>query len=329
MAIFGGGGADGNAAGGGVRADGIAIEIGSIGIACVFQLLRQRIPLELEGMRLVVGQILNGALPVLEVVDGVAVQRDGLHAPCVGDDRDGISSPGDQINPRAQNFKPIRFRPVVCRPDVIAAKNGTIAYAGPILRLSPFPSVFSAHKSNCCNFILKSASSQLSRQINVAPTITIGKVIIAFKDTARNFDSRRIHCHFCIFGMPVIYPSGIETLLKSTAGDFNGSDFILQSPCGRAVIPLKYHSAVELAAIDMKLKCIINIITVGRTNEILGVSGIRNRSIKSAAVDRDTAIAFNQDNAVISAAKCAALHGKAAGLLYSHTAANNNCTLCT
>ena len=48
MAIFGGGGADGNAGGGGVRADGIAIEIGSIGIACVFQLLRQRIPLELE-----------------------------------------------------------------------------------------------------------------------------------------------------------------------------------------------------------------------------------------------------------------------------------------
>ena len=69
--------------------------------------------------------------------------------------------------------------------------------------------------------------------------------------------------------MPVIYPSGIETLLKSTAGDFNGSDFILQSPCGRAVIPLKYHSAVELVAIEMKLKGIIKIITVGLTNEIL------------------------------------------------------------
>ena len=86
MAIFGGGGADGNAGGGGVRADGIAIEIGSIGIACVFQLLRQRIPLELDGMRRGVGQILNGAIPVLEVIDGVAVQLDGLHAPCVGDD---------------------------------------------------------------------------------------------------------------------------------------------------------------------------------------------------------------------------------------------------
>ena len=91
MAIFGGGGADGNAAGGGVRADGIAIEIGSIGIACVFQLLRQRIPLELEGMRRAVVHPLNFALPVLGVVDGVAVQRDGLHAPCVGDDSDGIA----------------------------------------------------------------------------------------------------------------------------------------------------------------------------------------------------------------------------------------------
>ena len=86
IAIFGGGSADGNAGGGGFRADGIAIEIGSIGIACVFQLLRQRIPLELDGMRRGVGQILNGAIPVLEVIDGVAVQLDGLHAPCVGDD---------------------------------------------------------------------------------------------------------------------------------------------------------------------------------------------------------------------------------------------------
>ena len=92
IAIFGGGSADGNAGGGGFRADCIAIEIGSIAIACVFQLLPQRIPLELEGMRLVVGQILNGALPVLGVVDGVAVQRDGLHAPCVGDE--GNAFPG-------------------------------------------------------------------------------------------------------------------------------------------------------------------------------------------------------------------------------------------
>ena len=56
---------------------------------------------------------------------------------------------------------------------------------------------------------------------------------------------------------------------------------------------------------------------------------MRNRRIKFAAVDRDTAIAFNQNNAVISTAKCTAIHGKAAWSIYSHTIANNNCTLYT
>ena len=79
----------------------------------------------------------------------------------------------------------------------------------------------------------------------------------------------------------------------------------------------------------MKLKGIIKIITVFRMNEIVGVTEIRNRRIKSAAVDRDTAKAFNQNNAVIRAAKRTAIHGKAADLLYSHTTGNNNCTLYT
>ena len=74
------------------RTGDIMLALGLIGIACVFQLLRQIFPLELEGMRRAVVHPLNGALPVLEVVDGVAVQRDGLHAPCVGDDRDGVGS---------------------------------------------------------------------------------------------------------------------------------------------------------------------------------------------------------------------------------------------
>lgn len=63
---------------------------GSIAIARVLQLLRQRIPLKLEGMRRAVVHPLNGALPVLGV-DLLAVQLDGLHhAPCVGDDSDGV-----------------------------------------------------------------------------------------------------------------------------------------------------------------------------------------------------------------------------------------------
>ena len=65
------------------RTGDIAVALCAIAVACVFQLLRQRIPLELEGMRRAVVHPLNGALPVLEVVDGVAVQRNGLHSPCV------------------------------------------------------------------------------------------------------------------------------------------------------------------------------------------------------------------------------------------------------
>ena len=76
----------------------IMLALGSIAIACVFQLLRQRIPLELEGMRRAVVHLLNCAIPVLGVVDGVAVQRDGLHhTPCVADDLDGSARVKFQI----------------------------------------------------------------------------------------------------------------------------------------------------------------------------------------------------------------------------------------
>ena len=66
------------------------LAFGSIAITRIYQFGRQRLPLEGEGMRLAVVHPLNGALPVLGVVDGLAVQRDGLHVPCVGDDSDGI-----------------------------------------------------------------------------------------------------------------------------------------------------------------------------------------------------------------------------------------------
>ena len=80
------------------RTGDIMLALGSIAIACVFQLLRQRIPLELEGMRRAVVHLLNCAIPVLGVVDGVAVQRDGLHhTPCVADDLDGSARVKFQI----------------------------------------------------------------------------------------------------------------------------------------------------------------------------------------------------------------------------------------
>ena len=71
----------------------------------------------------------------------------------------------------------------------------------------------------------------------------------------------------------------------------------------------------------MKLKGIIILVRVYRVNNIVGVSGIRNRRIKSAAVDRDTASAINQNNAAIRAAKRTAIHGKAASIV------NKNCML--
>ena len=71
------------------RTGDIMIASGIVAIARIYQFTRQRIPLEFDGMRRAVVHLLNCALPVLEVVDGVAVQRDGLHAPCVGDDLDG------------------------------------------------------------------------------------------------------------------------------------------------------------------------------------------------------------------------------------------------
>jgi len=76
------------------RTGDIVLALGSVAVARVLQLLRQRISLELEGMRRAVVHPLNCALPVLGVVDGFgAVQRDGLHhAPCVGDDSDGVGN---------------------------------------------------------------------------------------------------------------------------------------------------------------------------------------------------------------------------------------------
>ena len=72
----------------------IMLALGGVAVACFYQFVRQRIPLEREGMRRAVGNLLNFALEVLGVVDLFAVQRDGLHAPCVGDDRDRTSLGG-------------------------------------------------------------------------------------------------------------------------------------------------------------------------------------------------------------------------------------------
>ena len=70
----------------------IAVALCAIAVVCVFQLLRQILPREFDGMRRAVVHLLNCALPVLGVVDLGTVQRDGLHAPCVGDDSDGVGS---------------------------------------------------------------------------------------------------------------------------------------------------------------------------------------------------------------------------------------------
>ena len=90
-AIFGVGGADGISGGRGRTGD-IAVARCVIAVACGTQFRCQIFPLELDGMRRAVVLPLKCAIPVLGVVDLIAVQRDGLHhAPCVGDDSDGIA----------------------------------------------------------------------------------------------------------------------------------------------------------------------------------------------------------------------------------------------
>ena len=96
-AVFVGGGADGISGGRFIAGD-IAVARCAIAVACGTQLGRQRLPLEFDGMILAVVHPLNGALPVLEVVDGDVVQRDGLHhTPCVADDLDGSARVKFQI----------------------------------------------------------------------------------------------------------------------------------------------------------------------------------------------------------------------------------------
>ena len=88
-AVFGGGGADGISGGRFIAGD-IAVALCAIAVACQCRI--QSLPCEFDGMRRAVVHPLNGALPVLGVVDFGAVQCDGLHAPCVTDDFDGVGS---------------------------------------------------------------------------------------------------------------------------------------------------------------------------------------------------------------------------------------------
>ena len=62
----------------------------ALGVVAIFrslQFIRQIIPFEGDGVIFAIVNHHICALPVLGVVDLIAVQRDGLHhAPCVGDD---------------------------------------------------------------------------------------------------------------------------------------------------------------------------------------------------------------------------------------------------
>ena len=71
----------------------IAHALGIMAISRILQFVRQILPFEGDGVIFVIFDHHSRAIPVLGVVDLIAVQRDGIHhAPCVGDDSDGVVS---------------------------------------------------------------------------------------------------------------------------------------------------------------------------------------------------------------------------------------------
>ena len=252
MAIFGGGGADGNAGGGGVRADGIAIEIGSIGIACVFQLLRQRIPLELEGMRRAVVHPLNGAIPVLEVVDGVAVQRNGLHAPCVGDDSDRVGS--SALQPHFIIIITCLFQnsSVSIGTGKGAVRRNNCAVAKALVQSQrnigvAFRFLINGYIVYCVKVYcaLKGAAVQTVRHIKAFLPIPVLQINIALKGTAVHCNSRRRIILLC-------YIQHLHILLEGTSVDLNRAV--------GALISNQPYIAVEGTAVNDNMAYFISII---------------------------------------------------------------------
>ena len=119
----------------------------------------------------------------------------------------------------------------------------------------------------------------------------------------------------------------MHDLLESTAVDLLGDIAIVRSSRGSGIISCNPHYAIDLAAVDNCFSAVM--ILVADMNNIGADCSFSIRRIELTAIDREIAKAFNQNDRQIVAAKCTALHGKAAELLVSHKSANNNCTLYT
>ena len=228
------------------RTGDIMLARGSIGIARIYQFTRQRIPLEFEGMRRAVVHPLNGALPVLGVVDGVAVQRDGLHTPCVGDDSDGVG--GSALQPHFIIFIVISgklFRKngsvsIGTGKDSVLRNNCAVAKAfiQPHRNIGiSFRFMFSIYTVICVKVYcaLKGAAIQTVRHIKARFPRPVLQINVALKGTAVHCNSRiRIILLCCI--------QHLHILLEGAFVDLNRAVGVL--------ISAQLYMAVKLAAVN-------------------------------------------------------------------------------
>ena len=220
-AVFGGGGADGISGGRFIAGD-IAVALCAIAVACVFQLLRQILPREFEGMRRAVVHLLNCALPVLGVVDGLrAVQRDGLHAPCVGDDSDGVGS--SALQPHVIIIITCLFQNtsfcIGTGKGAVRRNNCAVAKAlvqsqrniGVAFRFLINGYIIYCVKVYCA---LKGAAIQTVRHIKAFLPIPVLQINIVLKGTA-------VHCNSRIRIILLCYIQRLHTLLEGASVDLN------------------------------------------------------------------------------------------------------------
>ena len=250
-AIFGVGGADGISGGRGRTGD-IAVARCVIAVACGTQLLRQRIPLEFKGMCRAVVHLLDCAIPVLGVVDFGAVQRDGLHAPCVGDDSDGVGS--SALQPHFIIIITCLFQnssvSIGTGKGAVRRNNCAVAKAlvqsqrniGVAFRFLINGYIIYCVKVYCA---LKGAAIQTVRHIKAFLPIPVLQINIVLKGAA-------VHCNSRIRIILLCYIQRLHTLLEGASVDLNRTIGVL--------ISNQPYPAVEDTAVNDNMAYFISII---------------------------------------------------------------------
>ena len=272
----------------------IALALGVVAVACVPQFVRQRLPRECKGMIRVVGNLLNFALEVLGVVDGAAVQRDGLDAPCVGDDSDGGGFTALQphfiifivrggklfqnssVSIAAGKGAVRRNNCAVAKALIQSHRNIEVAFW---LILSSYitgiPAISSCVKVYCA---LKGTAIQTVRHIKALSPRPGLQVYIALKGAA-------VHCNSRIRVILLCIIQHLYILLEGASVDLNGAVFGLT--CGQL------YTAVKLAAFNDDTALTIfsgfRLQSVARAIKIRGITSIRKLRLAEfhAILDRN------------------------------------------